>query len=249
MIRSALLAAVSAVVLGSVAMAADLPSTKGPPVYAPPPPPVFSWTGVYIGGQMGYEWGNDFTQERFTATGVPDGFFQSFSNDGVVGGGHIGYNYQISQFVFGVEGDVNGSGVRGGYTLANGNGTNSRSDIQASIRGRIGFAFDRVLIYATGGGAYADFEHTYFTPAVGESFHNGRVGWTVGGGIEYAIDNNWSVRAEYRYSDFGSFTNASTVAFPGFSYTHHPRENLAQIGFSYKFDMAPPPAPPLVTKY
>ncbi len=88
----------------------------------------------------------------------------------------------------------------------------SRADIQGSIRGRVGIAWDRALLYATGGVAFSGFNNSitdttgFVAPAgTSASFSNTRVGWTVGGGIEYAITNNWSVRAEYRYSDFGHY--------------------------------------------
>jgi outer membrane immunogenic protein len=245
MIRKLLVSAATLAIMTGGALAADLPNVKGPPVFTPPPP-VFSWTGLYIGGQLGYGWGHDHTIESVTATGVPDGFYQPFTTGGIAGGGHIGYDYQVSQFVFGVEGDVNGLDNEGGYTLPNGNGTRSREDVEGAILGRAGIAFDRVLIYATGGGSYADFDHTYFTPLIAESFNTGRFGWTVGGGIEYAVTNEWSIFAEYRYSEYGPFSHNSVVAFPGFTYTHHPEENLAQAGFSYKFDMF---GPPVVAKY
>ncbi|MEJ0052601.1 MAG: outer membrane protein [Methylovirgula sp.] len=224
---------------GGTALAADLPSEKGPPVYAPPPPPAFSWSGVYLGGQVGYGWGTTHFVDNTAGVGL-----NGLSQSGVVGGAHIGYNYQVSQFVFGLEGDVNGSSERdstfdpfaGGYSL--------RENIDASIRGRVGYAFDRVLIYATGGGAYGNF-HTSYNGV--DAFNTGRIGWTVGGGLEYAIDNNWSVRAEYRYTDYGHTTDfPSSEGFDAVS--HHIRDNRVQAGFSYKFDIFSPPAP-IVSKY
>jgi outer membrane immunogenic protein len=243
--------------MAASAAAADLPSEKGPPVYAPPPPPVFSWSGVYIGAQVGYGWGNSSNPYDNTL-GFP---LPSQSNGGgVIGGVHVGYNYELGGFgmgpggfVVGLEGDVNGasqhaSGVDGldypsvvSYTTS--------KDLDASIRGRLGYAWDRVLVYATGGAAYGDFRTTYFDSlgAVDGTFNHGRVGWTVGGGIEYAIDNNWSVRAEYRYSDYGHITDfAGTTT--GDLISQHIRDNRVQAGFSYKFDMFAPPAP-VVSKY
>ncbi|HEY0147206.1 MAG: outer membrane protein [Methylovirgula sp.] len=226
---------------GGTALAADLPSEKGPPVYAPPPPPAFSWSGVYLGGQVGYGWGTT----HFTD---PAGPFPGLSQSGVIGGVHIGYNYQVSQFVFGLEGDVNGSSERDTGVTADGILNYSlRENIDASIRGRVGYAFDRVLIYATGGGAYGSFHTGYNDGVTFDGFNHGRIGWTVGGGIEYAIDNNWSVRAEYRYTDYGHFTDfpASDAGGP---VNFHIRDNRAQVGFSYKFDMFSPLAP-IVSKY
>ena len=227
---------------GGTALAADLPSEKGPPVYAPPPPPAFSWSGVYIGGQVGYGWGN--SSAPFTDTAP----FPGLSQCGVIGGVHIGYNYQVSQFVFGLEGDVNArlepvtAPSRLAWAMA------CEKNIDASIRGRIGYAFDRVLIYATGGGAYGSFHTSYNDGVAFDSFNDGRVGWTVGGGLEYAIDNNWSVRAEYRYTDYGHITDSPVFSDVDGFVSHHIRDNRVQAGFSYKFDMFAPPAP-IVSKY
>ncbi len=229
------------VCLAAPALAADLPNRKSEPIYTPPPPPAFTWTGVYIGGQVGYQWGtsnpNIDTGGAFVA-GLPGN-----TNSGVVGGGHVGYNLQVSQFVFGLEGDVDGSSINGG----NSSGLvayTTREPIEASIRGRVGYAWDRILIYGTGGGAYGDFHNIYTGPGGVDSIWDSRLGWTAGGGIEYAITNNWSVRAEYRYSDFGRVSDPLTASLgAGNTATTHLTDNRVQVGFSYKFDMFGPPAP------
>jgi outer membrane immunogenic protein len=242
MLRKLLMTTALVCLASGAALAADLPSEKGPPVYAPPPPPpVFSWTGVYIGGQVGYGWGNTSSYDAL-------GGYPSLRPDGVVGGAHIGYNYQVSQFVFGVEGDVNGSDEHDSFALSPTSGFSIRKDVDTSIRGRIGYTFDRVLIYATGGGAYGNFHTTDYGPGVFSSYNHGHIGYTVGGGIEYAIDNNWSVRAEYRYTDYGHITDSAVPADGGLDITRRVRDNRAQLGFSYKFDMFAPPAP-IVSKY
>ncbi|MGH6817275.1 MAG: outer membrane protein, partial [Methylovirgula sp.] len=108
---------VSAAILATMtggAWAADLPNTKGPPAFAPPPPPQFTWTGLYVGGQVGYQWGTtgwDIHSEPPAPAVSLDR--PGYSDQGVVGGGHIGYNYQVNQFVFGVEGDVEGTSYSG----------------------------------------------------------------------------------------------------------------------------------------
>ena len=262
MIRSAILAAAASAVLASAALAADLPTTKGPPVYTPPPP-VFSWTGVYLGGQVGYEWGatdGSYTQVVPPIVGalfVPGGtFFRSFGHNasGVVGGGHVGYHYQFNQFVVGLEGDVNGSSYQGSSLIAPAFVllSRERTPVDASIRGRVGVAFDRVLVYATGGGAFGGFETSLFntTTGFGETHHPGRLGWTVGGGVEYAIDNNWSVRAEYRYTNYGGFdVSYTTLTTTPITVHYNATDNRVQVGFSYKFGEPPPPPPPVVAKY
>ncbi|MEH2533990.1 outer membrane immunogenic protein [Bradyrhizobium sp. AZCC 1588] len=228
--------AAAALAIGTVsASAADLaarPYTKAPaPIAA-----VYNWTGFYIGAQAGYAWGDNSTREFITATGVPTAFNQGFNTDGFVGGGHIGYNWQVGQFVFGLEGDLEGADINGGYRLANLNGTDFRLDAQASIRGRLGVAFNNSLLYVTGGAAWADMEHTYvFANTLFETHSTTRTGWTVGAGWEYGFTPNWSARLEYRYTDFGTFRNASVFSFPGFSYEHDPVFHTVRGGISYRF--------------
>jgi outer membrane immunogenic protein len=274
MIRKLLLASVGAIALTGSALAADLPSRAPPPVYLPPVP-IFTWTGIYIGGQIGYAWGQDhndfvgsFPAGPLLATGV---FFDNTfgqNPNGVIGGAHVGYNYQINQWVLGLEGSVDGTSMSktlvfapGGFAapvgfFGNGVTETTRADIQGSIRGRIGVAWDRALLYGTGGVAFGGFKtsYTFFSPffATGgtSNFSTTRVGWTVGGGIDYAITNNWSVRAEYRYTDFGRNTNTPFGGlFTGGAFTghHHFTENQVQVGFSYKFDTYAPA--PVVAKY
>jgi outer membrane immunogenic protein len=229
--------AVAALAIGTVsASAADMaarPYTKAP---VAAPIAVYNWTGFYLGAQVGYAWGDNRTTEFVTATGVPTGFTQGFNMDGFVGGGHVGYNWQVGQFVFGLEGDIEGADINGGYRLANLNGTDFRLDTQASIRGRLGVAFNNSLLYVTGGAAWADMEHTYvFANTLFETHSTTRTGWTVGAGWEYGFTPNWSARLEYRYTDFGSFRNASIFSFPGLSYEHDPVFHTVRGGISYRF--------------
>lgn len=254
--------AVALALLSTSAFAADLPSRRAPPVYAPPPPiPVFTWTGFYIGGQVGYGFGHDSTLASATATGI--GLAStSASERGVIGGAHIGYNFSTQSLPFfgnalgtagviGVEGDVDGTSARSAYGLG-GIAGYGRDDIQGSIRGRLGFAVDRALFYATGGAAFGGLHNTYVNTITGatDSLSHTRVGYTVGGGIEYAISNNWSLRAEYRYTDFGTYTDVlggSTGG--GVAVRHHEVDNRVQAGFSYKFDTFSPLASPVVARY
>ena len=247
----------SAILAGS-ALAADLPSRRAPPVYAPPPIPVFTWTGLYVGGQVGYEFGTSNALATNVVTGA--GLATGASPKGIIGGAHIGYNWAApslpflggfggSSLVFGLEGDVDGSGYRSTYLI----GTVSdatKQNIQGSARGRVGFAVDRALFYATGGAAFGSLSNTYLNTlnGLGDSFSKTRVGYTVGAGIEYAITNNWSVRAEYRYTDFGSFTDNLTNSTGGFvNVRHKETDNRVQAGFSYKFDTLLPA--PVVARY
>ncbi len=273
--RQFLLASIGAIALTGSAFAADLT----PP---PPPPPIFTWTGVYLGGQIGYAWGSgNLNYTGFDPfSGLAFDTALGGSPNGVIGGAHVGYDLQINQFVFGLEGTVDGTGFRntavgtfpaffGGRTLE----ATTKTDVEGSIRARAGLAWDRALIYATGGVAFGSFRTDYsFIGNINgvhalnggqfffgdNNFSNTRVGWTVGGGIDYAITNNWSVFAEYRYTNFGhigspglftdGFAAAPVLAGAFVNSNRTINQNQVQVGFSYRFDMLPPPAP-IVAKY
>jgi outer membrane immunogenic protein len=276
MYRKFLLASVGAIALtGSAAFAADLPSRAPPPVYLPPPP-IFTWTGFYIGGQVGGAWGTGGSSfsafDPVTDTFV-DNSFGSGNPGGVIGGGHIGFDYQIpgwnwfssSGVVIGVEGTVDGSSLSkttvvtlpGIFVNSATLTAQSSLDIQGSVRGRLGIAWDRVLIYATGGVAFGGINTDFQLSGVDEagvpffastSRSNSRTGWTVGGGIEYALTNNWLIGAEYRFTDFGTISREAALSDGGFfSGQRRLEENQVQARISYKFDWYTPP--PVVSKY
>ena len=260
-----------ALLLATPALAADLPARRAPPVYAPPIP-VFSWEGFYVGGQAGYAFGRDGTLATLPAVapivnavgGFPGlAVAQTFSPSGVIGGGHVGYNVSSRPFfgsllgsagIVGIEGDVDGADYHKTvfgppFGLSGSDYAKLRSDIQGSVRGRIGIAFDRALFYATGGAAFADFKTSYSVTGVGfDAFSHSRLGYTIGGGVEYAFTDHIALRAEYRYSDYGSFTdtlvNSSLIA--GTTVRHHETMNRVQAGLSYLFST--PPAP-VVARY
>jgi outer membrane immunogenic protein len=258
------LASVGALALtGSAALAAEpLP----PP---PPPPPIFTWTGVYVGGQIGYAWGagnfNDSGFDPITGTFI-SGTLGGTPN-GVVGGAHVGSQIQINQWVLGIEGSVDGTSLTNtavaifpvafrGSTLS----AQTKADVQGSIRGKIGFAWDRLLIYGTGGVAFGGFNTDFALAAPNRhppifataNRSTTRVGWTAGGGVQYAVTNNWWVFAEYRFTDFGTlrdnFLASELPVGAFFNGNRRLQENQVQVGFSYRFDLLSPP-PPVVAKY
>ncbi len=196
----------------------------------------------------------------------PTPLLQSFGADGVIGGGHVGYNFVTRPLggrpgvvgVFGFEGDVDGSSYRKPVTgIVFGNGFTSYPfsgsvggvdvGVQGSVRGRAGVAFDRLLLYATGGVAFADVTSS-FDFGNDAAFQHTRVGYTVGGGVAYAILDNVALRVEYRYSDFGTFTDplASTPAPPNATIQHHETIQRVQAGVSYLFAT---PVAPVVARY
>jgi outer membrane immunogenic protein len=214
--KKVLLAALMAGVASS-AMAADLPSRKAPPAPAPYyAPPVFSWTGFYVGVNGG--WGGASGGGSF---GSPTG--------GLVGG-TVGYNYQIGQFVAGLEGDwdwadLTKSGVLGAGAFA-GDPYSNKIDSMVTARARVGVAMDRALLYVTGG--YAGVEDKVTSPLAGISSTDWRSGGAIGAGIEYAFTNNISAKAEYINAPFASKSYA-----PG--YKSNLDLNIVRAGLNYKF--------------
>lgn len=224
----------AAVFCAAPALAADM-AVKAPPA---PPAPAWSWTGFYVGADIGGAWINDnqFLSSPTFALAVPD------KSSGVIGGGHAGYNWQTGQFVLGVEADFDGSSVKNTYVIGppfvNTTGT-TQLNWQGSIRGRLGVAFDRALLYATGGWAYGRFTDGYSTAGTAfvQSVSSNRSGGTVGAGIEYAFTNKVSGRVEYRYTGWRTSTNNLNVflAPPGTS-VDNAKENQVAVGVSYKLN-------------
>jgi outer membrane immunogenic protein len=268
--KKVLLASAALAALSTAALAADLPSRRLAPVA--PVVPAFTWTGLYAGGQVGYSFGNDTPTAFGGGAPLVGGVFTasgSANQTGIIGGGHVGYLWSTQSLpvfgglfgpafgsgaVIGIEGDADGSSARSRYVLGGIPGTlftgGERTPIQGSVRGRLGFTFDRFLVYATGGAAFGDLHTSYFLPAVPTftSFSHTRVGYTVGGGVEYAVTNNATIRAEYRYTDFGSFSDGVVGAGGAVGvFSHHERDNRVQMGVSYKFDSLVPS--PVVARY
>ncbi len=230
-----LVPAFAALALAAPALAADLPSTKSAPYL--PVAATYDWTGLYLGFDGGVIWG---TGSLNTAGGVVrDRFSNGFY------GGYAGYNKQFGNLVIGLEGNVNGVGIKSSAGIpATGGVLTTREGLLASVDGRLGYAFDRTLIYAIGGVAFTDTSHS-----IGAGYlSDNTTGFDVGGGVEYAIFPNWLLRAEYRYYDFGSksfpgpLVNVAVV--PGTSFSKS--DNTFRLGLAYKFGGEPAP---VVAKY
>jgi outer membrane immunogenic protein len=248
-----------------------LPSGKEMKQVAPAPPPEcdFSWTGFYFGGNAGYGWGSADTD--FDPLPDPVTFFDleptTLNPDpsGFIGGGQLGYNFQLGKLlVLGIESDFQGTDIEGheqvGPIVNILGGRSIRPDsflfaherIQwfGSTRGRIGIApWCHLLIYATGGVAYGNVDYSantnFQTPfaTYPVSFSQTNVGWTVGGGLEYAIGHHWTVKAEYLYYDLGSESRTQNQLIGGVpqgppffvNYTFDTKGNIVRGGFNYKF--------------
>ncbi len=183
--------------------AADLPRPvyKAPAYYSPEP--VFSWTGFYIGINGGYGW------SKFSGTGTfgPD----SVTARGWLGGATAGYNYQMGRFVLGVEGDFDWANVKHDEPLFAGTIT-LKNDYFITAAARLGYAFDRTLLYGKVGAAWTRDKYDGNDGAGGTvTGSSNRSGWMLGAGVEYAIWNNLSAKLEYDYLMFGSVTPSLTT--------------------------------------
>lgn len=239
--RRFLIAIAAGTLASGAAVAADLP-TKAPRMAPPIPAIPFTWSGCYIGIDGGYAWGRDHDHEVTTATGVTSAF-TPLSSAKITGGklgGYLGCNMSTGgPWILGLEADAEWANVKGSTTFntpAPQDFYEARIRAEGSVRARVGYAFDRVLFYITGGAAFADVREHDQVGATGAFTNNSstRAGWTAGAGFDYAFTTNWIGRVEYRYADFGTFRYQPTV-FPAFTENHKITENVVRVGLAYKF--------------
>jgi outer membrane immunogenic protein len=249
------------------AMAADM-AVKAAPI---PVAMGYNWTGWYVGLNGGGAWGDrtgdlvafdPIAALAVTAGGSPRHLGANHS--GGFGGAQVGYNWQTTNIVFGIETDIHGASIGdtstltfpgGGGILPSVSTGRDRIDWFGTFRGRIGFAANNVLFYGTGGLAYGGVRSTLtnvFTPsAAGNVFgsvSDTRVGWAAGAGVEWGFAPNWTVKGEYLHIDLGSnnVTGFDPVNFPGFNlltYHFHHEFETVRVGVNYRFNG------PLVAKY
>ena len=238
--KKLLLAGVAATTLvGGSAIAADL--ARPVPVYRPPPPVValFTWTGCYVGGNVGGIWAHsDWNDGVFGDLG-------SSTANGAIGGVQAGCNYQVGGWVFGIQGDYD-------WTNANNNTANvvfptlsdqTQINSLASVTGRVGYAWDRFLLYVKAGGAW---ERTNFSAQVGgfsvATANTTNSGWTIGVGGEYAFLNWLTGFIEYDYYNFNNNNTNALVCTPavcgGFAFNNlsvTTNVNVVKAGLNFKF--------------
>jgi len=211
------------------AIAADMPIKASPMA---PIATVYSWTGFYVGADLGIGWSK---KDWDNLLGFPNSVITTNAT-GVLAGGQVGYNHQIGAFVLGIEGQWDWANLKGSSDCQNPAATcEARIDSIASITGRVGYAWDRTLVYVKGGGAWVHDKYNAFfkaTPAVAANASETRGGAVVGVGLEYAFLANWSARVEYDYYALGTrnvtFSDGSTLGM---------KENLqtVRLGINYKF--------------
>ena len=209
--------------------AADL----GRPVYKAPPSEVgyYNWTGFYAGINGGYGWG---TSGWSVVPGI------STKPSGGLIGGTIGYNIQMGGLVWGLEGDFDWAGLSGSVACVPAlTFCETKSDWLATFRGRIGYSFDRWMPYLTGGGAIGDVKVTAGAPLLGVAISNSdsQLGWTLGGGVEFAFINNWTAKIEYLHVDLGSFDSGPVPFVNNVSF----KQDIVRAGLNYRFTGATGP--------
>ncbi len=210
-----ILAGSALLLLPTFATAADLPRRSMAVAPAPAYAPIFTWTGFYAGANAGYGWG----KSKFSGSAAG-----SADVDGFLIGGQAGYNHQIDSFVVGVEGDLNWADVNGSVTCAVAVTCATKTDWLGSARVRAGFAVNNILFYGTGGFGFGGVD---MSRTDGLNASSTRTGWTGGAGVEYGIDRNWSVKAEYLHYDLGKDTVSSLSAKTTI--------DAAKIGLNYRF--------------
>jgi outer membrane immunogenic protein len=248
----------TALAIAAPARAADLPQ----PAPIPASPPIYSWTGVYVGLNGGWadgisNWKNNCLDCQGTfATGSPaggnptaGGESGAFSVSGYLAGATAGANYQIGPWVYGIEGDFDWTHLTGnsGSTCAItnllplGTGCETESDWLATLRGRLGYAFpgiagDNLLVYGTAGAAVARIKTGLIPPSTFDT--STEAGWAVGAGLEVAFAQNWTAKVEYLFVDFTNATCTTTTncgLTAGSTVTLN--ENMVRVGVNYIFGL------------
>ncbi|MDE2380425.1 outer membrane protein [Bradyrhizobium sp.] len=215
----------------------------GSPALAGSAPPVYNWSGFYVGANVGGVWAENKSQEVGSLTWFdsPPAPEYGASATGLIGGVHAGYNWQFQQFVFGIEGDISAASADANTSrLASFNltmvQTSSLTGL-ATLRGRAGFAVDRALLYLTAGVATGNVHDRVDDPNNAVLWDNSgwRTGWTAGGGFEYAVARNWTVKAEALYVDFGNSDAVLNNTNTAYRFRFKDTATVARAGFNFKF--------------
>ena len=232
--KKVLLSTIAATALwASAAHAADMARRPVAPVVIPPP--LFTWTGFYLGANIGAGWGDLDASVPFAA-----GTF-SVGQTAFIGGGQAGYNWQTGAFVLGVEWDFDWTDASktSGIVTVNGVGLQATGDWDwtTTIAARLGYAVDRWLWYAKVGAGWNKNSVTIATPGnvVFATGSHTSSGWLIGGGLEYAFTNNWTGKIEYTYLGLSDYNFPATVAGVATTVNVSPNIQTLKFGVNYKF--------------
>jgi outer membrane immunogenic protein len=239
--RSFVAAAALTSCITASAMAADMPAKA----YRSFPAEVFSWSGFYVGGHLGYGWSSNDWKVSDTISTFNIG---SGTINGALGGAQVGVNWQTGQMVLGIEADFSWADMSGetcNFALGASFLCSSKVERFGTITGRIGGAFDRTLLYLKAGSAWVRDTPTLgvvFGSKAEETISKSKWGWTGGAGVEQAITQNWSAKLEYDFLLFG--TERYTFIFPTLpaiiDVDVKQRIHTVKLGFNYRFDWGRP---------
>lgn len=239
--------------LAGSAIAADMPAKA--PIRAPAEAVAYSWTGFYVGAHIGGVWGyEDQHQVRVVALPIPPDPFGGHTTRGFLAGGQVGVNWQTGSWVLGLEAQASWTNADGEHLIAPSNDTIARTELNwlATVALRIGYAWDRTLLYIKGGAAVVNEDFALIPINIAGlravTGDQTRLGWMVGAGIERALWSNWSVKLEYNYMDFGRDTysfifQGGGPGLNGFlccdsSFDQH--MHVVKAGINYRFGAAAP---------
>jgi outer membrane immunogenic protein len=235
-LRLTAIAVIAFAVIGS-ASAADLPAGPAPaPVYAPM---FFSWTGFYVGGNVGGAFGQGSLTDSLT------GFSVSAGHNGFIGGGQVGFNYQfLGAGVLGIEGTFDAASLNStGNLVVTNFGTfqgSASTKWISTLAARFGVVADHWLAYGKAGVGWVNNSAniTNATTGAAVSASNTNTGWLVGGGIEYAFTPNWTVKLEYDFLGLGHWSTSGIL--PNDTLTVSRQIQTLTVGVNYKFDWGGP---------
>ena len=226
-----LLAGVALALLAATgaASAADMAVPPAPmPAFVPPP---YSWTGFYLGANVGGGWANGSLTDNFTGASLGS------NSSGIVGGGQLGYNYQIGNVVLGGEWTIEGTSLDGSATVGRLHGS-ANTNWMTTLAGRLGFAANNWLFYGKAGGGWANNSATLtnLNNGLQVSSSNTNSGWLAGAGFEYAFAPHWSAKLEYDYLGLSTWNVNSTIFTPNadrFSGNRNIQTLLAGVNFKF----------------
>jgi outer membrane immunogenic protein len=216
------------------AQAADLaaaPTSMTPAAPVAYAPQIYSWSGIYVGGQIGEAYSSSTWSDPFAPTTN-----DNFTSWGFLGGAQVGANAQFDRLVIGVEGDFSWLNSNSQGTDSLGEALNTNVQWTSTVAGRVGAAFNRLLVYGKGGLALAE-DQSSLTDLQGNTATDSflRTGWMAGAGLEYALDDNWSAKIEYDYLDFGAQSLNFTTPIESVTSSGSLDVQELKVGLNFRF--------------
>lgn len=235
MLRKLISGAVIAAAMASSASAADIYKGDAGSFKDTPYTPAFSWTGFYLGANIGGVWGDYNVSTPDGGFDEGEAFALSYDTNGILAGGQIGYNWQHDRFVFGIEGEIGHLGAEGD-TLVGDDVGKTEFGAYGVLAARLGIASNRSLFYVKGGLALAQVDTIAGDDNLTDdtdrtSLDETLSGYVIGGGVEYSLSQNWTVKAEYLYMNFGDEKSSNV---DGNTFAHEVDLHTAKVGVNYK---------------